>query len=379
MLRAATAASLFLGLATAAGAVEFRPDQMTVATLDRAPGPHWVWVSDMNFPNMVDGRAYLVDAGSGAFLGMLSPGSLFMKLDFPADRRVIYAAGAFYKRLVRGPRTDVVTLYDPRTLLAVDEIEIPPLRLHSIPSMITSGITDDQRFMVIFNMTPAQSISVVDLQERRFVEEIGSAGCALAMPGGQRRFSMICADGSLMTIRLDMDGHAAERLRSKPFFDPQSDPVTEKPVRIGDKWYFTSFKGMVHTADLGGAQASFAAPWPLLSEEDQAGSWRIGGLQHLAAHQKRGLLFSLMHKGGVDTQKDPGTEVWVYDVSKRQRTQRIVLRQPATSIEVTQDESPLLVTVLIGVPEVDVYAAVGGAHQRTIAEIGTTVTLLQGY
>ena len=96
-------------------------------------------------------------------------------------------------------------------------------------------------------------------------------------------------------------------------------------------------------------------------------------------HADRGLLYSLMHQGGVDTHKDPGTEVWVYDVAKRQRVQKLPLRGIATSILVTQDAEPLLVAAMIGTPGLEVYAATTGAHQRSIAEIGSTITMLQGY
>jgi methylamine dehydrogenase heavy chain len=377
MFRAFTAVLALSLAATTAAAGEFRPDQMSVATLERAPGARWMWVGDVNFPFMADGRAYLVEVGSGAFLGMISTGSLFMKLDLPADRQHVYAAGTFFERLVRGKRTDVVTIFDPRTLGVVGEIVIPPARLTSIPSPITSGITDDQRFLVIYNMTPAQSASVIDLRERRFVEEVQTAGCAMAIPGGERRFTMICSDGSLMTLVLDATGREAGRLRSKAFFDPQQDPVLEKPVRIADQWYFVSFTNEVHPVDLGRGEARFDARWSLVTEAERAESWRIGGIQNLAAHEKRGLLFALMHQGGADTHKDPGTEVWVFDVEKRSRVQRIALRQPATSIQVTADDAPLLVTALIGVPELDVYAVGDGAHQRTIGGIGTTITLLQ--
>ena len=40
-------------------------------------------------------------------------------------------------------------------------------------------------------------------------------------------------------------------------------------------------------------------------------------MQHLAVHQKSGRLYSLMHQGGPDTHKEPGTELWIYDLARR--------------------------------------------------------------
>ena len=74
-------------------------------------------------------------------------------------------------------------------------------------------------------------------------------------------------------------------------------------------------------------------------------------MQHLALHAGTGRLYSLMHVGGEYTHKDPGTEVWVYDLAGKRRVQRIALKDPATSIAVTRDAKPLLFSIFIGAPE----------------------------
>jgi methylamine dehydrogenase heavy chain len=83
-----------------------------------------------------------------------------------------------------------------------------------------------------------------------------------------------------------------------------------------------------------------------------------------------------MHQGGVETHKDPGMEVWVYDLARKARTQRITLKNPAGSIQVTRDAKPLLFAAFIGSTTTDVYDAQSGSHQRSIENIGTTPTLL---
>jgi hypothetical protein len=55
-------------------------------------------------------------------------------------------------------------------------------------------------------------------------------------------------------------------------------------------------------------------------------------MQPLAVNAASGRLYVLVHEGGPDTHKDPGREVWVYDVARRQRVQVIELRSPLAAI-----------------------------------------------
>jgi len=143
------------------------------------PTPHWVWVNDMAFFAFPDGKAFLVDGDSGRMLGMLSTGYSFTSVLIPKTRAVIYAPETYFSRGTRGTRTDVVTIYDPMQLHPVGEIDIPPKRASLMPMPGAQALTDDDRFLLIYNFTPSQSVTVVDTQSRKFVGEIETAGCAL--------------------------------------------------------------------------------------------------------------------------------------------------------------------------------------------------------
>jgi methylamine dehydrogenase heavy chain len=351
------------------------PEETGVATVS-AHGAHWIWVDDLTLYNDIDGRAFLYDADDGRLLGMLSTGVLFAKLDLPRDYRTIYSAETYFSRGGRGERTDVVTFYDPTTLAPTGEVIIPPRRQTGVPPMALSGLTGDERYLLIYNFNPAQSVTVVDVRDRKVASEIATPGCALVFPGGTRRFGQLCQDGSWQTVELTPEGGEARRSRSSPFFDPESDPVTEKGVRIGDRWIFVSFAGMAHEVDVARDEPAFAPAWPLLADADRSESWAIGGAQHLAVHVSGGRLYSLVHRGGKDGHKDPGTEVWVYDLSKHARVQRLRLEHPAISIQVTQDDAPLLIASA-GEPRLDVYDANSGQLRRTIEGVGQTPLLIQ--
>ena len=156
----------------------------------------------------------------------------------------------------------------------------------------------------------------------------------------------------------------------------------EKAVRFGDRWLFPSFEGQLHEVQTTNADTVFPGPWSLVSDAERAERWRVGGALPIAAHQQRQAFYVLMHQGGIDTHKDPGDQVWAFDPNTRQRTHTITLRRPVTTIQVTQDEQPLLICGVEGDagPSLDVYDLTTGEFQRTIEEVGAFVaTLIQPY
>lgn len=287
------------------------------------PGPHEVWISDPLLQ-----RTILVNLDDGRMLGMLSTGFGMPSPLFSTARPEIYLPETYYSRGTRGERTDVLTIYAADTLSPVGEVVLPPKRAISQVPEVHAALLDDQRFAVVWNATPATSVSVADVVERRLVGELQTPGCSLVYPIGPRRFAMLCMDGSLLMVKLDETGAEAGRSSAGPFFDPNVDPVTEKAVRIGSRWIFVSFKGMVHVVDFSGEEPRFEKPWSLFSDADRAEHWRIGGMQHLAVLRSSGRLYSLVHQGGEYSQKAPGSEVWVYDLARHEREQRIVMRNP---------------------------------------------------
>ena len=147
-------------------------------------------------------------------------------------------------------------MYDARTLAPVDEIGIPPHRAEFYPGNAANALSDDGRFVGVFNLTPVTSLSVVDVKARKFVAEVPTPGCSLVYGAGARRFLMLCANGAALTVTLD-DAGAPTVARTEPFFDPQKDPITEKAVRRGNEWLFVSYDGVVHPVDVAGDAPAF--------------------------------------------------------------------------------------------------------------------------
>lgn len=360
----------------AAGWAQLPPEPGGVLQLPAHPSPHWVWINDMDFDSMPDGKAYLVDGDSGRMLGMLSTGYSFNSVILPKRPGVIYSPETYYSLGTRGTRTDVVTVYDSVHLSPLTEIAIPPKRSSNLAMSAAAGLTDDDRFLLIYNFTPAQSVTVVDTTTRKLVGEIGIPGCALVYTTGPRSFFSICSDGSLLLTRLTDDGKAASREHTGRFFDPMKDPLTEKGVRLGDTWLFASFGGAIYPLRSTSRGVELGPTWSLFTPQELARHWRTGGLQHLALQRQSGRLFAIVHQGGPGTHKDPGQSVWVYDVASHRKVQEIHLQHLATSIQVSQDARPLLFACFLDSETLDIYDGSSGRYLRSVPQIGATPTVL---
>ena len=84
-----------------------------------------------------------------------------------------------------------------------------------------------------------------------------------------------------------------------------------------------------------------------------------------------------MHIGPRDTHKDPGVEIWVFDVRTHQRLSRLKLDRPASSVAISEDASPLLYTVLFGARDLEVLDPSTGGKLRTIGDLSDEMTVIQ--
>jgi methylamine dehydrogenase heavy chain len=347
----------------------------SVATLPMPPSKHWVWVNDFVFPHMADGMAYLVDGDTGRYLGTLSTGYSFQHLVLPRDGKIIYSPETYFSRGTRGTRTDVITLYDPATLSPVGEIEMPPKRSSNVPMISNAAFTDDERFLLIYDFNPGQSVAVIDVKARKFLHEIETPGCALIYPTGPRSFFSVCGDGSLLLVSLSEAG-VAQQKRSQPLLAMGADPVAEKAVRIGRTWYFVSFDGRVYPIDADAQQATVGEGWWLASDTERKAGWRPGGVQPFAANASNSRFYAVMHEGPLSTHKDPGKDVWVFDVASRTRIQQFTLKNLSSAIQISSDDHPLLFSAFIESSDLDIYDAASGRLLRSVDHIGTTPTVL---
>ena len=337
------AASLFLP--TPAFAADEPSEQVSVAKLPAAT-PYRVYLADFAINHVVDGRLYVIDGDAMKLDGMVATGFAGLPTLSP-DRSELYVATTYYPRLSRGERTDVVDIYDPATLAWKDEIVIPPKHAQALPYRGVIRTSADGKLLFVQNATPATSVTVVDLKARRVVAEVPTPGCWIVLPAASvaSRFSTLCGDGTVLTVTLDDEGRPKTQKKSGKFFDPDTDPLFVQAENVGDRYFFVSFKGMLHTANLGGEQATFETPWPLVAGPDARGGWRPGGYQPLALHEGTGRIFVAMHAKGKDgSHKDPAKEIWAFDLASHKRAARAPGHN-AIAIAVSRNAAPRLYAI----------------------------------
>jgi methylamine dehydrogenase heavy chain len=388
-------AVLLLWLVTCAAAVasaDLAPEPVgRSATLEPA-GPHWALYLDMQKARIPAGRYVLFDADSLDFKAHI-PAGQFPGVHVSPDGRELYVISTW----LHGPRAerhDVVAVYDTTHYAVIDEIPLPSAKRALMGPEARSALIAGGQLLVLFGFTPATSLEVIDVRARKRLAEVSTPGCALVYPTGDSGVSMLCGDGSLLTVHFDAAGGVRAQHRSEPFFDPEVDPIMEHAARIGAHAYFASYGGRLYPVDLSGERPVFEEPWPLAPEKTRARGWRKklftmgrraswlpGGVQLLTAHERSGELFVLMHptlwSGGEGDHVFPGAEVWVYAPRERRLLRRMSLEGVASSIYITPDAEPLLlasgVDLVTETMRLEVYDVRTGKLLRWMPEYGDIV------
>ena len=360
---------LVLGLTCTASLAELPVETIpNVETLPASYPDTWVYAHDTNFFSLSDAKVVLVDvaAENRHYKGSI-PSSHFPSFLAATTRPEVYVAESLYSRRMRGERTDLVTIYDKVNLAPIGEVVLPGAKRGMIVThKNTLQFLDNEKLLLVYNFTPSTSVSVVDIENRAFLAEVGIGGCVMIYPSQQRSFGSLCNDNTMLVTHLDERGMISKQERTPAFFDADTDPIFAKPAVIDGVYYFPSFKGMVHPVDMNAADPGILDVWSLLQEQDRQENWRPGGWQIATAHEASGRLFVLMHADGEDgSHKGGGTEVWVFDVNAKKRIGRIVLKEWGVSIEVTQGEDPYL-AVTNGNMDLDVYSVDTGEWLRFI-------------
>ena len=363
-------------------AAEFAPEAIGQVASVPSPHPaHWLVVHDLAFNHMREGKLFIVDP-AGAGLGEQLRGIL--SADFiagfltSAARREHYVIESFHARGGRGgERTDVVSIYDQETLSVVAEVIIPAKRLTGMPNRFAVALIDNDRFLLVYNFTPSQSVSVVDLQQRSFIGEIATPGCAFAIPTGERGFSGLCSDGGMVTVQLDAAGAVTDTSRTPPFNDIENDAMFEKPAISGGIAYFPTFTGNVVPIDLRGAAPEVGQSWSLTTAAEQTRHWRPGGAWPAVADDD-GKLYVFMHADGAEgTHKNGGDQVWVFDAARGTREGTIELAHWGIALSLTgAGTPPLIVTSIEG--GIDLYDTGSGNLLKTLAIETSTPLLVHG-
>ena len=337
-----------------------------VATLPADYPASWIMVQDFHFNAIVDGRIAIVDTADEKLpLKGLVRAAQFANMLYAPDRHEIYTSETFYSRLTRGERTDAITFWDTATLQPKGEIVLPGgKRQQSVTYTGLFRFTNHGKWALVANFTPAQSVTVVDLEGRKVLGDIDLPGCAHIYPTGERGFASLCTDGSMISITLDEKGGVQSSQSIPGVQDIDHQPLFGMPAMVGTTAWFVSYHGELHGIDLSGTVAKpLAKTASVGTAEGGTPEWRPGGWQVIAS-DKSGLLYVLMSPLGKEgSHKDGGSEVWVVDPVKNERVRRIDLAGQAGSISVTHEAVPHLIAARAD-GNIDVFDATTGQPVR---------------
>ncbi|QYY33534.1 amine dehydrogenase (plasmid) [Cupriavidus pinatubonensis] len=337
---AALAASA--GSATVYGAAPLQPETLSVQPMPPR-GDHFLYALEMSAP--IDARLTVYDIDKKKVVAQQGAGFL-PGVTRSADHRFTYVATSYFSRGTTGERTDVLEITDNASFRKVGEVVLPAKHAQQVPSLFNTTVSDDGGFVYVTNITPATSVSVVNLATRKLAGEIDTAACVLTYPSGRNRFASLCQSGKALIVTLDQDGREVGREQSAAFIDVENDPVYTHAARWGSGYLFVTFSGKVTPADFSASPARFDAPWQLVSPAEARQGWRPGGLQPFAASEATGKLYVLMHQGGEGSHKEPGTEIWVFDVGSHARVARWKLAaeklMPMVTLSVSEGGNPIV-------------------------------------
>ena len=350
------------------GQAGFAPEEAGVAAMP-APEPDWFMVVGATGGTVFDG-------GSGEMLGKFDKPAYAPAATLDRARGLLYFPGSYYSRGTYGERTDAVVFHDLDRFAPVAEVEVPA-KIAAIGHRGMNNLVGG-RFLAVFNLTPAASVSIVDVQARAFAGEIATSGCAMVYPVADSRFMQICGDGTLQVIGLDAAGGEASRERSARFFEVAEDPVFDYAVPTASGWMLVSHEGQVCTAGFEPG-IPVSDPWPLATDADVEGNWRVGGAQPIAFHPPSNTLYALMHQGDRDSHAEPGTEIWAFNVEHRRRGLRIKLPEAVRAINVVGEAEPLLIALAAESQAVLVYDGGMGRELRRIEQPGLAPFALQRF
>jgi methylamine dehydrogenase heavy chain len=331
-----------------------------VATLPAEYPDTWLFALDANFDALIAGKVIIVDvaAETQEYKGAVGAAQFATFME-SSTRSELYVGETFYSRGTVGERTDVVTIYDKSSLEKTGEVVLPGAkRGQFVTNNFAMQLVDDDRFLLVFNFTPASSVSIINIETREWLNEIPIPGCSLIYPTGERGFSSLCGDGSMISIQFDEQGKQTSKHHIEPFFSVDDDPVFDKPTYIGKTAYFVSYKARIYPVDMAQAKPKPLAVWSLASDDERADNWRPSGWQVITSDNEDELYF-IMHPDGFDgSHKSGGGHIWVANTESKQVVRKFQTVDAAFSLAFVGGDSPMLAVTNVNM-WLDVYSLDG--------------------
>lgn len=332
------AVALCAALATTALAADepVAPEELKVETSIK-PGPN-VFVVSSGW------------AGAGT-INVFSAVDLSYKGNFPAGMNgqfalggagsVGYSTSTYPKRIMRGPVEAVLERFDVSTLKSTLDTVIPPKFAPTSAAFGMLQVSADGARAFVQNATPATSVSIVDLKTGKLIVEVPTPGCwTINLSPDGKRFSSLCGDGRILTVKIGADGKSAGQAYSEKIFDGDKDPLFTQAQRVQGDLVFVSYGGTFYRVSDAGDAAKLVSTYAFT--EGVAGAWAPGGYEIMGYSAPYDVMFVSMHSGAKNgSHKNGSEEIWAVDLGKKAVLYRSVAKG-LTHIAVSQGPIPLV-------------------------------------
>ncbi|MGQ3670919.1 amine dehydrogenase large subunit [Xanthobacter sp. TB0136] len=334
-----TALALVLSVGGAHAEENFVPEKLTVE--ERIPpGPN-LFVVDQNWAGASNISVFGVKDLD--MRGIVSVG-LITQYTLSPDRKTIYTASSYAKRITYGPQEAVLQEFDVETLTEKREIIISDKMAMVAPQNNALVLSADGQYIFIQNATPATSVSVVDLKAGKQIAEVPTPGCWSIHPALKGvRFTTMCGDGTFQSFTIQPDGTFSKPEKSAKIFDADKDALFTISQRRGEDLLFISFSGKLYSISDASGPARLVESFSITEGQVEEGeTWAPGGFQVIAYNAPNDVLFVTMHPDAKNgSHKNPAHEIWPVHVASK----KVLYRSPVEgvkSIAVTQDKAPIL-------------------------------------
>lgn len=338
---AAVAALVFPGFAAAADvATSPAPLPAEQISVEKAikPGPN-VFLVVSNWRGA--GAIYVHSADDLTYKGAFSTG-MQTQFALAPGAATGYVASSYPKRIMYGPIEAVLQSFDVSTLSPAPEVILTPKFAQISPQQGQFRVSDDGTLAFVQNATPATSVSTVNLKTGKLAAEIPIPGCwQINLAPDGRKFSSLCGDGTVLTVRVGPDGKALGQAHSKPLFSVENDPLFAQSQRINDgELVFLSYSGAFYRISDKGDSAELVDTFAFA--KDVPGQWAPGGYAVMGYNAPNGIMFVLMHSQAKEgSHKNRSEEIWAVDLAHKTVLYRSVAKG-LSQIAVSQDKNPLI-------------------------------------
>lgn len=313
-------------------------------------------------------QQFVIDGSSGEVIGMTDGG--FLPHPLPADDGSFLAqVSTVFERIARGKRTDYVEIFDPETLLPTADIELPEAPRFLVGTyQWMNALSPDNSRLLFYQFSPAPAVGVVDLAGGKFDRMVEVPDCYHIFPASADVFYMNCRDGSL--ARIDISG-TEPAVTNTEVFHGEEELLINHPAfstRSG-RLVWPTYTGKIFQMDLTAEGAVFREPVEALTEAERAEGWRPGGWQQTAYHRKSDRIFLLVDQRDQWRHKAASRFVVVLN-GAGERLAKFELGHEIDSINVSQDDEPLLYALSAGTQTLHIYDAASGEELRSVDQLG---------